>query len=95
MASGRHGGYDRLVRFSTEDLLAFRDRDWALFERTAPVLSSARSAALAASLYEEMRIARPDWPTPDDREEDLSAHLRLIENFARIARAGRRGVDPR
>ena len=83
------------MRFRAKDVRAFRDRDWSAFERSEPVLSADRSEALAASLYEQVRAARPDWPTVVDRDEDLAAHLRLVEVFARIRSAGRRSVDAR
>lgn len=82
--------YRSSMSWTKESVLAFRDRDWNRFERT-PVERSARSSELiSASLYEQVRAAIPGWPTRSDRDEDLAAHLRLVELFTRIDDARRR-----
>ena len=83
------------MAWKPEDVRTFVSRDWDAFERAPIVLDSARSAALAGSLYANLRAARPDWPTAADRDDDLRAHLRLAEIFSRIHDAKRRDVDPR
>ncbi|HZO15013.1 MAG TPA: hypothetical protein VFB62_17175 [Polyangiaceae bacterium] len=83
------------MRWKPEDVRAFLDRDWAAFERAPVVLDPAQSEALAGSLYDQVRAAVPNWPTPSDRDQDLIAHLRLVEIFSRISRAKRRVIDPR
>jgi hypothetical protein len=93
MAGAARKRYRSVVRWKKEDVRAFRDRDWAAFERTPVVLDAGRSEELAGSLYEQVRAAVPGWPTASDREEDLIAHIRLVELFSRIRRAERRRVD--
>lgn len=80
------------MRWNKEAVRAFQDRDWNLFERAPLKLDSARSQELAGSLYEQIRAANPDWPTPLDRDQDLAAHLHLVEVFARIHDAQRRRI---
>jgi hypothetical protein len=83
------------VRWTKDEVRAFRDRDWAAFERVPVVPDQRQSEELAASLYEQVRAAVPGWPSPLDREQDLNDHIRLVELFSRIRRAQRRCNDPR
>jgi hypothetical protein len=73
-----------LVRWKTEDVRAFRDRDWAAFERAPVVLGPGQSEALASSLYEQLRAAIPGWPSRADREDDYRHHVRMVALFERI-----------
>lgn len=43
--------------------------------------------AAAAILREHVRRARPDWPTPQDRQKDLEHHIELKRCIDRAAHA--------
>jgi hypothetical protein len=68
-----------------EDLRRFAARPWE--EKSASVARywAARKRAegpalgfsVACALYEEMRARRPDWPSPEERAQDLEDHVRL------------------
>ncbi len=81
---------DKAVQWRKEDVRAFRERNWDAFERAAIPLESRTSGRLAADLYEQIRRAQPAWPTQEDRDSDLAAHIRLSETFRRIFDAWRR-----
>lgn len=83
------------MRLKAEDVRAYTDRDWGAFDRAPVVLDPGRSTELAGSLYEQIRAAVPGWPSAASRQEDLTAHLRLVEIFSRIYCAQRRRLDPR
>lgn len=83
------------MRWSKEHVRAYRDRDWSAFERAPVKLDATRHEALAASLYEQVRAAVPGWPTREQRDEDLAAHLMLVTVFDRIRDAQRSSDDPR
>jgi hypothetical protein len=83
-----------MVRWSKEDVLAYRSRDWSAFERAPAPCDGPRRQALAGSLYEQVREAVPDWPTATDRDEDLAAHVRLAGLFDRICDAQRSSSRP-
>ena len=48
---------------------------------------AAAAMHVASLLYQHVRRARPDWPTPDDRAEDLTHHVELKRLLARTAGA--------
>lgn len=78
-------------------LEAYVQRDWRriqrLKERYWPerkaVLSPAEALAVADALRRLGQALRPDWPTPDERREDLAMHQRVSECLRRVpARSG-------
>jgi hypothetical protein len=83
--------YTRGVR--KQDLVAFADpRRWRALDevkragrlawrrRFGPV----ESMRLADRLNEEIRMARPDWPTASERSADLERHKRVSELLGRV-----------
>ena len=78
---------------TAEDLRKYVSRDWSLVSRMkrdfwverqrriAPV----EALRIADELRRQVRITRPDWPTPADRAADLAAHIRLEELLIRAA----------
>ncbi|MBI5628940.1 MAG: hypothetical protein HY953_08475 [Candidatus Rokubacteria bacterium] len=63
---------------------ALKQEHWAReFARRGP------GATLEASeaLWEHMRLLRPDWPSDEERHEDLAHHLALKRAIDRVAGA--------
>ncbi len=72
------------MRWDPADVRAFRDRDWSAFERHPVPLDPRQSHALAGELYAQVRASVPGWPTEQDRDRDLAAHVALVSIFARV-----------
>jgi hypothetical protein len=80
----------------------FLRRDWetaAARKREHWVREFQTSGAVAtlqasAALWHHMRAVRPDWPTPEQRQEDLGHHIALKRAIDRAARVFV-GVAPR
>jgi hypothetical protein len=78
-----------------EDILAFAQRDWGAIEEH----KRRYWADHPTSVDERLRIAdelrryalalHPDWPTREQREEDLATHMRVGEALRRVRRSGR------
>lgn len=76
---------------------ALVDRDWRSLERGKELYWSAwkvqhgpaAGIRVAEALREQVRRARPDWPSDDERREDLETHLRVLGIIARVGRVGR------
>jgi hypothetical protein len=78
----------------SEHVRAFAERDW----RAAEALKRAHwareftirgpAATLEASqvLWRHMRLGRPEWPTDEDRRDDLAHHVALKRAIDRAAR---------
>jgi hypothetical protein len=51
------------------------------------------TAADALRVGDELRhyvsSLRPDWPSKDDRLDDLAVHIRVAESLRRVAKSGR------
>ena len=73
-----------------EDILAYVNRDWdAIAEHKRRFW-----AGRATTVDERLRIAdelrrhalslHPDWPTREQREEDLATHIRVSEALGRV-----------
>ncbi len=78
------------------DIRAFAHRDWRRVERlkdrywAESELTPSAAIALGDDLRRFARAARPDWPSEEDRGEDLAVHRRVSESLRRVAaqRAG-------
>ena len=78
-----------------EDLRAYAQRAWHVAERmkqehwAREVAERGPLATFEASqaLWEHMRILRPDWPSPEERREDLAHHVALKQLIDRTAGA--------
>jgi hypothetical protein len=49
----------------------------------------AAGVRIADELRRQILLARPDWPSERERQEDLEMHLRLIEAIRRVPPRGR------
>lgn len=94
LSDGPRGRYAAKVAHDPEHLRAFARRPWAAIEDAKREHIAARyredpeaHVARVHALREHMRLVRPEWPTPDDRAQDLSDHIALK---ALIDRASRR-----
>ena len=75
-----------------EDLIAFAHRDWsavaALKRRHWAEQKSRMTPAEALRVGDELRhhvsALRDDWPTEEDRRNDLASHVRLSEMLRRV-----------
>ncbi len=56
-----------------EQIRAFVARDWAGL------------AAAKAFAWQAVLTVRPDWPSPDDRADDLRNHIRVSEALGALA----------
>ena len=89
----RHLGYPRGVAHDPEHLRAFARRPWAAIEAAKRELIAARHredpdghAARVLALREHMRLVRPEWPTAEDRAQDLADHVALKAKIDRASR---------
>jgi hypothetical protein len=73
-------GLDWAARAST------KEDAWRSFKREHGPAGSLR---IADDLYRQAKVARPGWPTAQDREEDLATHLRVEEIIRRVPPRGR------
>ena len=88
----RNGGgvYSRFVR--KEDLIEYAGRDWdsiaALKRRRATGQKQQMTPAEAIALGDELRrhalSLHPDWPTAEQRKEDLAVHMRVSESLPSV-----------
>lgn len=75
-----------------EDLIAFATRDWkaiaALKRSRWATLKSRMTPAEALEvgdqLREHMKALQPDWPTKEQRQEDMAVHIRVSESLRRV-----------
>jgi len=75
-----------------EDILAFVNRDWAAIERAKRLhwsqLRSQMTAEDALRVGDELRNhaheLHPDWPTEQQRRDDLATHVRVSESLRRV-----------
>jgi hypothetical protein len=73
---------------------AFVERDWeaaaalkgAHWAREFAARGAAATFEASAALWQHMRIVRPDWPTDEDRRDDLAHHIALKRAIDRAAR---------
>lgn len=97
---GEHGFHEghvsaKVKKMDAKALRAFAARDWQLLEagkreHWAAELRVHGAAALfraAQMLREHARRTCPDWPTADDRAEDLAHHVRMKQLLDRAAYA--------
>lgn len=78
-----------------EQLRAFAIRDYeaAAREKTRywaeriERLGPAEGIRAAGLLRAHVRAVRPEWPTPEDRAEDLASHVRLCALLSTASRA--------
>ena len=75
-----------------EDVIAFVQRDWnaiaALKRRRWAEQKSRMTPADALAVGDELRhhvsALRSDWPTDEDRRQDLASHIRISEMLRRV-----------
>jgi hypothetical protein len=87
-----------LAPMRPEDIRAFVQRDWdaiAAAKREAWIEAHRRlgadgALAQADGLRLHVRLLRPDWPTQQERQEDLAVHARVAEALRRVGNARRR-----
>jgi hypothetical protein len=73
------------VLVNLDDLRAFANRDWKLVEEAKRrywierkrTLSPGESLAIAEGLRQHVRALRPDWPSAEERAEDVEVHARV------------------
>ncbi len=75
-----------------EDLIEYAGRDWQRLaeakerywaERKGQ-MTPAEALHLADDLRDEVARRRPDWPSTDERREDLATHARVSECLQRV-----------
>ena len=81
-----------------EDVIAFASRDWSAIaaskRRRWSEQKSRMNPAEVLSVGDELRhhasAHRSDWPTDEDRKDDLAVHVRVSESLRRVQRTGSR-----
>jgi hypothetical protein len=76
-----------------EDLIAFARRDWAALAEVKREFQRARVAARGAVVHFEIvdmlraqvHAQRPNFPSAEEREADLLAHVQLAERLRRAS----------
>jgi len=66
------------------EVQASKQRYWAVQYRA---FGHARTLQVSQALWQYMRRLRPDWPTAEDRAEDLAHHVGLKRKIDRAAHA--------
>jgi hypothetical protein len=74
-----------------DDLIAYANRDWSaiaahkrrVWTQVATKMSAAEMLALGDSLRDLVHTIHPDWPTREQRLEDLETHIRVSEMLRR------------
>jgi hypothetical protein len=75
-----------------EDIIAFARRDWKAIEESKrrrwteqkSRMEPAETLSIGDELREYARSLRPDWPTEEDRRNDLAVHVRVSESLRRV-----------
>jgi hypothetical protein len=75
-----------------EDLRAFIERDWDAAARDKErywrdhkrAHGPAAGILLGEALRRQVIAARPDWPSEEERAEDLATHLRVLDVLQRV-----------
>lgn len=80
-------GLEEFVARDWEAVRRAKDQYWA--ERIAR-LGPAEGFRIAGELRRQVRLQDPSWPGPEQRREDLAAHVRLAGVFRRADAARRR-----
>jgi hypothetical protein len=74
------------------DLLAeYKDAYW----RERKKLGLREALRVVDSLRTQAQFFFPDWPTPEDREQDLQTHIRIARTARETAGATERGRQTR
>lgn len=92
---GRGAHHDILSDMTPEHLRAYAQRAWHVAEAleqdhwAREVAQRGPMATFEASqaLWEHMRALRPDWPSDDERRQDLADHIALKRLIDRAADA--------
>lgn len=87
--------HDILGDVKREDLRAYAQRAWHAAEalkqehwaREVAERGPLATFAVSQALWQHMRSVRPDWPSPDERREDLAHHVALKQLIDRAADA--------
>jgi hypothetical protein len=74
------------------DIRAYLDRDWKWIARAKDEYWAERKRRLGlgevlrvmSDLREHARALRPEWPTPEERAEDLQVHERVAEALSKV-----------
>ena len=78
-----------------EDIIAFAQRDWDVIAEhkrhywAENAMTVDERPRIADELWRYARELHPEWPTPEQREEDLATHVRVGEALRRVRRPGR------
>jgi hypothetical protein len=80
------------------DIQAFIERDWGRIAAAKDAhwlerkrrLGLAEGLRIAEELRRQVRLVRPEFPTPEDRAADLACHIRVSELLRRVAAKRRR-----
>ncbi|HLX09095.1 MAG TPA: hypothetical protein VKY89_14675 [Thermoanaerobaculia bacterium] len=75
-----------------DDIRAYAGRDWALVEdlkrrfwiERKQALSLVEALAVAEDLRLHVRGLRPDWPSEEERAEDLAVHARVSASLRSV-----------
>ena len=82
------------MKVKREDVQAYLNRDWALFEESEAAhwrdvkrrFGGGYVVLLADELRREVAARRPDWPDDEERARDFEHQVRLSELLRRASR---------
>ena len=75
---------------TSDEIREFMTRDWSRVAEAkarrwnAATRTPAGDLRAANELWRYARIARPDWPSRDDRADDLRSHVRVSEGLSAV-----------
>jgi hypothetical protein len=86
-----------MTRVNKEDIVAYARRDWKAiarlkaehWEAVRERAGRAEGIRIADELRRQVRLSHPDWPTPEERRDDLDTHARTSEKLKSAILAGR------
>jgi hypothetical protein len=75
-----------------EDIVAFAHRDWQaiaamkrrFWAEQKPQMTPAEALQVSDELRRHAKALHDEWPTEEDRRNDLSVHIRVSESLGRV-----------
>jgi urease accessory protein UreF len=81
---------ESIRRFAQRDWAAVADSDREYWAQRFAATGGMETFRIGQQLFEHARRLRPEWPTNQERADDLAHHVELVGKLARAAHAFRR-----
>jgi len=87
---------------NADELRRFAQQDWAAAQRDKELYwrdwkrqhGPAAGIRISDELRKQVLAQKPDWPSEEERREDLATHLRVLEAFEALDRVRLRTRRP-